>query len=65
MKSQGITSPSDSAVIRDETQSIPTPAPDCGAEPHLLREIYAELCKLRAMVGDMQNRIANAAPVQA
>jgi hypothetical protein len=65
MKSQRITSPSDSAALQDETQPIPTPAPDSGAEPNLLREIYAELCKLRAMVGDMQNRIANAAPVQA
>lgn len=65
MKSQGITSPSDSAAIQDESQPAPNSAPNSGAEPHLLREIYAELCKLRVMVGDMQNRITNAAPVQA
>ena len=65
MKSQGITSPFESAAIQDENQPTRTPAPDSEAEPDLLWEIYAELRKLREMVGDMQHRIANAAPVQA
>ena len=65
MKSQGITSPVESAAIQDPPNTTRNPAPDSEAEPYLLREIYAELRKLREMVGDMQNRIASAAPVQA
>ena len=65
MKSQGITSPSGLATIQDVPNATPSPAPDSGAEPDLLREIYAELRKLREAVGDIQHRIANAAPVQA
>ena len=65
MKSQGITSPSGPATIQDVPNATPNPAPESGAEPDLLREIYAELRKLREAVGDIQHRIANAAPVQA